>query len=189
MGGTMTIGLYGNNAPVAVNQMLDFMDPNKGLLTTSKLMLDEGYGVTSSPVSLYSDGTLNVIYPNERLDFGIPSQQIAYGKKMKLSRIPSDFIPQPRPSKNQQELKNERSIRLHDVAGLLSVPARGLGYGGTGFETDDEAYSSAFQITSTAVPSIDKKEDRRVIGQLMDVESMNVLARLSSMPTKKGLKG
>ena len=189
--GTLKIGLYGNNAPIAVAQIVDFLDPRKGLLTTSKLALDEGYGVSSAPISLAYSGILNVIYPNQRLDFGILSQQIAYGKRKNISRIPENFIPQPRPTKNQQELMNEPSVRLHDTAGLFSIPSKGLGYGGTGFEPEDEAFASAFQITSTAVPSMDgaNKENRKVIGQLLDQESMALLARLSSLPTKKGLKG
>lgn len=187
--GTLNIGLYGNNSPVAVAQMLDFLDPAKGLVTTSKLMLDEGYGVSSGPVSLSYTGVLNVIYPNERVDFGVLSQQIAYAKSKSKSRIPDDFVPQPRPTKNKKELDNEPSIRNHDAAGLLSIPGQGLGYGGNGLGPEDEAFASAFQITSTAVPSMDTKERRKVIGQLMDKESMALLARLSSLPTKKGLKG
>ena len=33
------------------------------------------------------------------------------------------------------------------------------------------------------------KENRRVIGQLLDDESMDSLARLASLPTKKGFRG
>ena len=33
------------------------------------------------------------------------------------------------------------------------------------------------------------REGRRVVGQLLDEESMTFLARLSSLPTRKGFKG
>jgi hypothetical protein len=79
-------------------------------------------------------------------------------------------------------------IRSHDAAGLLSVPAKGIGYGGSGFESEDECFESSFEITAAPVPAMDK-EGRRVIGQLMDQESMAALARLASLPTKKGFKG
>lgn len=46
----------------------------------------------------------------------------------------------------------------------------------------------AFEITAGSVPSMDK-EGRRVIGQVLDSESMAVVARLATLPTKKGLKG
>ena len=55
-------------------------------------------------------------------------------------------------------------------------------------EKDDEAFASAFEITAANVPIMDK-EGRKVIGQLMDEASMTLLARLASLPTKKGLKG
>jgi hypothetical protein len=68
------------------------------------------------------------------------------------------------------------------------VARNGIGYGGTGFEAEDEAFASSFQITATAMPSMDKA-GRRVIGQLMNAESMATLARLSSSPVNRGIKG
>ena len=70
----------------------------------------------------------------------------------------------------------------------MSIPKNGLGYGGLGLDSDDEAFASSFQITASNVPAMDK-EGRKVIGQIMDEESMAFLARLASSPTKKGLKG
>jgi len=49
-------------------------------------------------------------------------------------------------------------------------------------------YLKAFQITASAAPSMDR-EGRKVIGQVMDETSMAFLARLSKLPTNKGLKG
>lgn len=46
----------------------------------------------------------------------------------------------------------------------------------------------AFDITAGPAPSLDKA-DRKVIGQVLDQDSMAFLARLSSLPTKKGIKG
>lgn len=187
--GSLVFGLYGNNAPYSVQQIVEFLEPNQGILSTSKLYLEDGYGVSSAPVSLLYSGTMTTLYPNMKLDFGITSQQIAYGKKKGISRIPDTFVAQPRPTKTLNEIKNESSVRPHNAAGLISIPSQGLGYGGSGFEPEDEAFASSFQIISTAIPDMDKKEKRKVIGQIMDKESMAFLARLSSLPAKKGLKG
>ncbi|KAG7366966.1 hypothetical protein IV203_029636 [Nitzschia inconspicua] len=179
---TMKLGFYGNDAPEAVNEFLQFLS-SRGLRTTSDLVFENGMGVESTPVSMARGGKLNVIVPNERLDFGVPLQSAAYARSKGMSKVTDDFLPQPRP----KELKDVPVLRKHEVAGLVSVPAKGVGYGGSGFESDDECFESAFQITASAAPSMDK--DRRVIGQLMDTESMATLARLVSLPTMKGFKG
>ena len=67
------------------------------------------------------------------------------------------------------------------------MPDRGLGWGGTGFESDDEAFESAFLVTDEAVPALDKK--RRVVGQVLDATSMAFLERLANVPTKRGIRG
>ncbi len=69
----------------------------------------------------------------------------------------------------------------------MSVPRKGLGHGGTGFEQVDEAYESTFLITAGPVPSLDK--NRRVIGQVLDASSMAFLERLATLPTKRGIRG
>lgn len=103
----------------------------------------------------------------------------------KMSKVSDEFLPQPRP----KELNDVPVLRKHEVAGLVSVPAKGVGYGGSGFESNDQCFESAFQITASAVPSMDK--DRRVIGQVtvMDSESMATLSQLVSLPTMKGFRG
>lgn len=63
-----------------------------------------------------------------------------------------------------------------------------MGYGGTGFESDDECYESAFLITAKAVPDLDR-QNRVVIGQILDAESMAFLERLANVPTKRGIRG
>uniref|UniRef100_A0A6U3SUP4 PPIase cyclophilin-type domain-containing protein n=1 Tax=Ditylum brightwellii TaxID=49249 RepID=A0A6U3SUP4_9STRA len=185
--GTINLGLYGSACPASVQQMLDFC--TKGILTSSKLMLEEGYGVISAPVKLTEGGGITMLYPNKRLDFGIASQSVSYAKMKRLNKAGEDFVPQTRPtSKEVDVISKEPVVRKHDVAGLLSIPSNGIGYGGSGLDSDDEAYGSSFQITAAAVPGMDN-EKRRVIGQVMDEESMAVLARVASLPTKKGLKG
>ena len=188
--GTLRMGLYGNACPKSVEQALDFLstEPKGGIFGTSKLMLEEGFGVMSSPVALSRGGSLNTIYPQQRLDFGVPSQSIAYAKERKLTKA-ENFLPQPRPNDDIRiGIADEISLRKHNVAGLISIPKNGIGYGGSGFESDDEAFASAFEVTAASSSDMDK-EGRKVIGQLMDESSMEFLARLVSLPTRKGLKG
>ena len=180
--GVLRLGLYGKDATDSVAQFLRFV--TDGLRTTSELAFENGMGVDSVPVALTRGGGLNQIIPGQRLDFGIPLQSAAYARSRGMSKAGDSFLPQPRPKPI-----NEPSLRPHTVAGLVSIPGKGIGYGGSGFENDDECFESSFQITATSVPSMDTKEGRRVIGQLMDQSSMDNLARLASLPTKKGLKG
>ncbi|KAL7523739.1 hypothetical protein ACHAWF_000649 [Thalassiosira exigua] len=144
-----------------------------------------------SPVRLGGGGgSLTYVRPEERLEFGVSSQKAAYAKSLRKARAPDEFVPQPRPSGQRLEsARGERSARSHDVAGLISLPKEGIGYGSTFLGVkDDEAYSSAFQITATSVPDMDK-EGRKVIGQLIDSQSMDLLARLAGSPTRKMLPG
>uniref|UniRef100_A0A7S3QJA2 PPIase cyclophilin-type domain-containing protein n=1 Tax=Chaetoceros debilis TaxID=122233 RepID=A0A7S3QJA2_9STRA len=182
--GTLSVGLYGEACPASVAQMVDFL--TGGIVTTSKLMLEDGYGVSTAPVSLKYGGALNVIYPQNRLDFGIVSQGLSYAKGYRLNKIPDDFVAQPRP--NLDDISKEKSVRTHSIAGLISIPKNGIGYGGSGIESEDEAFASAFEITASNVPAMDR-EQRKVIGQLMNESSMQLLSRLASLPTKKGFKG
>ena len=179
----MRIGLYGRDAEASVAQFLKFVS-RRGLTTTSELVFQNGMGVESTPVSLARGGTLGRIVPGERIDFGVPLQSAAYARSKGLSKAGDNFVPQPRP----KALESVPILRKHDEAGLISIPAKGIGYGGTGFESEDECYESAFSITAKSVPSMDK-ENRRVIGQIIDGPSMSTLGRLVNLPTKKGFKG
>ena len=194
----LRIGLYGEACPLAAGQFVAFC--TTGLTTSPTLPTIEGYGSYSAPVGLSSGASLTTLYPSARLEFGIPSQAAGYARTRSAARAGDGFVPQPRPpgGPDLDALAAERGPRPHDVPGLVSVPARGIGYGGTGrLEPDDEAYGPAFQITAAAVPSMDGTggplggggEGRRVVGQLLDGASMKVLARLASLPTNKGLKG
>lgn len=189
--GVLRIGLYGESCPSSVGQILEFLGDKEssGILSSSKLMLEEGYGVITAPVALNKSGVLNYISPFSKLDFGVPSQAYAFAKAKNMSSAGNNFVPQSRPSGTTLDsITEEKSARDHSIAGLVSISKRGLGYGGSDLEKDDEAFASAFEITAANVPIMDK-EGRKVIGQLMDEASMTLLARLASLPTKKGLKG
>jgi hypothetical protein len=178
----MRIGLYGRDAEASVEQFLRFLS-RRGLTTTSELVFQNGMGVESMPVSLARGGTLGRIVPGNRIYFGVPLQSLTYARSKGLSKAGQNFVPQPRP----KELVGVPVLRLHDEAGLISIPSKGIGYGGTGFESEDECFETAFSITAKAQPAMNK--DNRVIGQLMDEASMLSLSRLSNLPTKKGFKG
>ena len=177
------LGLYGNDVSASVDEFLKIVSPS-GLKTTSDLMFENGMGVDAIPVSMMRGGILGQIVPGQRLDLGIPLQSAAYARSKGMSNAGENFVPQPRP----RELKEVPVLRKHDAAGLLSLPAKGIGYGGSGFESEDECFESSFQITATAIPAMDK-ENRRVIGQVVDAASMASIARLASLPTKKGFRG
>lgn len=186
--GSLNLGLYGEICPYSVAQMVEFFSDNLysgGLLTTSKLMLEDGLGVETTPVSFLKGGNLQTIYPQSRLEFGVASQSVAYAKMKRIAKA-ENFIPQSRPM--NQNILDENGARLHKAGGLLSIPKGGIGYGGSGLENIDEAFAKAFEITANAVPSLDR-DGRKVIGQIIDSESMAFLARLSSLPTQKGLLG
>ncbi|CAB9511840.1 expressed unknown protein [Seminavis robusta] len=182
--GVLHLGFYGEECPASVRQMLQFL--TSGIATTSKLAFENGMGVKSSPVSLLQGGKIPDIVPGKVVDFGVPSQAAAYSRARGLRTAGDEFVPQPRP--NVDDTKDDPFVRQHDVAGLITVPSKGIGYGGSGFESEDEAFESAFQIIADAVPALDKGKGR-VIGQVIDEPSMAFLARLASIPTKKGIKG
>ena len=182
---TIRLGLYGEDAPASVAQFLQFV--TSGLRTASDMAFQSGMGVESVPVSLNTGGIVGQIVPNQRVDFGVPLQGAAYARSRGMSKVPQEFVPQPRPKPITED---PAVVRKHDAAGLLSVPGKGMGYGGSGFEQVDECFESSFQITATAVPSMDNnKEGRRVIGQVLDASSMANLQRLSTLAVKKGFRG
>jgi len=174
---TIKMGLYGNNCPELVKEMIDVC--GRGLVTSKNLLL-------GAPVRIGNGfGSLTYIKPDERLEFGVASQKVAYAKSIRKAKAPDEFVPQPRPSGERLELvRAESSARQHDVAGLISVPKEGIGYGTFLSVSDDEAYSNTFQIIAAAAPDMDKG-GRKVIGQLLDASSMAALARLAGSPTRK----
>jgi len=176
----MKIGLYGNECPNLVKEFKDLCS-RQGLVTSQNLLL-------GAPVRLSVGGSMTYIRPEERLEFGVASQKQAYAKSIRRAKAPEEFVPQGRPDGKRLELvRGEQSSRKHDVAGLLSLPKDGIGYGSFGLKLgkdDDEAYSNSFEITAKPMPEMDK-EGRKVIGQLLDATSMDLLARLSGSPTRK----
>ena len=177
---TMKRGLYGKKCPELVKEMTDLCG-RTGIITSKDLLL-------GSPVELGVGGSLTYIRPEERLEFGVLSQKVAYAKSIRKAKAPDEFVPQARPGGQRLELvRAEQSSRKHDAAGLISVPREGVGYGGgLVLGKDDEAYASAFQITAKSLPEMDK-EGRKVIGQLLDSKSMDLLARLAGSATRKML--
>lgn len=175
---TMKMGLYGKKCPELVKEMKDLCGKT-GIITSKDLLL-------GSPVKLGQSGSVTYMFPNERLEFGVLSQKIAYAKSMRRTKAPDEFVPQSRPSGTRLEsVRAEQSSRKHDIAGLISVPKDGIGYGGGLLPgKDDGAYASAFQVTAKSMPEMDK-EGRKVIGQILDGSSMDLLARLAGSPTRK----
>ena len=179
--GILKLGLYGKDCPGSVQQLVEFL--SDGLVTMSPNDSDR-LGATQVPLSLSRGGVVSDIVPGLTVDFGVLSQANAYARSRGMSKA-GDFVPQPRPKPNA--VAQDGTIRQHDAAGLVSVPVKGLGYGGTGFEQDDEAFESSFLITNDKVPALDKT--RRVVGQVLDSKSMAFLERLVSLPTKRGIRG
>lgn len=179
---TMKMGLYGKKCPALVREMTD-MCGRTGLVTSKDLLL-------GAPVRLGQGGSMTYMRPEERLEFGVSSQKVAYAKSIRRAKAPDEFVPQSRPGGERLELvRGEKSGRKHDVAGLISLPKDGIGYGGgLVLGKDDEAFASAFQITAKSVSDMDK-EGRKVVGQLLDSKSMDLLARLAGSPTRKMLPG
>lgn len=180
--GIIKLGLYGKDAPASVQQLIAFLS-EQGFSTL------DGKGNTvgkeTGPVSLAKGGIVDQIVPGLSVDFGVPVQSVAWARSLGRAKVGESFIPQPRP--NEKSVQGDVSPRTHNAAGLVSLSYKGLGYGGTGFESDDEAYESSFLITNDAIPSLDKT--RRVVGQILDADSMAFLERLASIPTKRGIRG
>jgi cyclophilin family peptidyl-prolyl cis-trans isomerase len=183
--GVLKMGFYGSEAPRAVEQMVDFLSESGfTAISTSSSSL----GRTQPAVSLRRGGIVTSIVPTTAIEFGVPLQSVAYARSLGRSKVDEAFVPQPRPPKVDSSSLFTKKIRPHDSAGLISIPEKGLGYGGTGFESDDECYESAFLITAQAVPDLDR-QNRVVIGQILDAESMAFLERLANVPTKRGIRG
>jgi len=165
------------------------------------------------PVSLVTlgGGMIASICPDTGIAVGIPSQTRAYAKR--VGRTPQEltttFRPQgpPRPSPSTEETARGHTSA---AAGLISVPEFGIGYNtntpprkttNKKNTDDDEAYANAFLVTtssattasstanlassSSSLALLDTKFHRRVIGQLIDDDSMTFLARLASLPLQK----
>jgi cyclophilin family peptidyl-prolyl cis-trans isomerase len=188
--GVLKLGLYGNEAPAAVAQLVDFLSAagfNAAATMTSSNQKAAILGATQPAVSLQTGGLVTGIVPNTVVEFGVPSQGNAYARSLGRAKVSDSFVPQPRPLALSNSDGGVAVVRPHECAGLVSVSEKGLGYGGTGFESDDECYEAAFLITADAAPALDKK--RRVIGQVLDADSMAFLERLSNIPTKRGIRG
>ena len=182
--GYIRFGLYGDDCPGSVKQMLLFL--TRGISSLDKSVLEDRLEIDQAPVSLLeSGGAVQNICPEKGIDFGVASQMKAYARNKGLRTVGPDFVPQSRPLPTLEE---ESFPRLHNVAGLISIPATGIGWSNPKSDLD-EAFASAFTITASSDSSIlDKaKSPQRVIGQLIDNESMEFLDRLSKLPIQKKL--
>lgn len=181
--GVLKLGFYGNEAPGAVSELVDFLSVS-GLITNPASQ--NSIGAIQPAVSLQTGGTVTGIVPNEVVELGVPSQSNAYARSLGRSKAGDNFVPQPRPA--AAVVNGDLVVRRHDCAGLVSSPEQGVGYGGSGFESEDECFGSAFLITASAAPTLDKGK-RRVVGQVLDADSMAFLERLANVPTKRGIRG
>eukprot|EP00986_Skeletonema_menzelii_P011046 scaffold5558_cov138-Skeletonema_menzelii.AAC.9 len=189
--GYIRFGLYGDDAPASVKQMLFFL--TKGVTSMDQKSLEDRLEVDYIPVSM-RNGSVQTISPGEGIVFGVPSQSKAYAENKGLRTAGSNFIPQNRP---MPTLEGEKFPRPHSCAGLISIPSKGIGYDSDSSNLD-EIYSSAFTITDASLPALDKPPtakksaqqqppSHRVIGQIIDDESMQFLERLATLPVQKKL--
>ena len=181
--GFLRFGLYGDDCPINVRAMIQFLTMI-GITGVGKEQdeFENDIDVITQPVSLLFGGIVPSICPGQGVEFGVPSQNKAFAKSRGLVKAGNNFLPQSRPLSSQKEL----SARTHTAAGLISVPEKGIGYG-NGNGPIDEAYANAFLITASEESSelFDTNLHRRVIGQIIDNESMEFLARLASLPIQR----
>lgn len=189
--GYLRFGLYGDDAPMSVKQMLFFL--TKGITSMDQETLEDRLEVEYMPVSM-SNGSVQTIIPGTGIVFGVPSQSKAYAENKGLRTAGPNFVPQNKP---MPTLEGEKFPRPHSCAGLISIPSKGIGYD-IGSSDLDEIYSSAFTITDAPLPELDKPSatkksaqqqppTHRVIGQIIDNESMQFLERLATLPVQKKL--
>lgn len=185
--GYIRFGLYGDDCPGSVKQMLFFL--TRGITSMDKSKLEDRLEIDYMPVSLGDgNGSVQNICPGRGVEFGVASQSKAYAENKGIRAAGPNFIPQSRPIPT---LEGEAFPRPHSCAGLISIPANGIGHSSSSSNSDlDEIYSSAFTITADAVPALDKpksNDQQRVIGQIIDNESMQLLERLVNLPVQKKL--
>lgn len=186
--GYIRFGLYGDDCPASVKQMLYFL--TKGIKSMDTEILENRLEIEYMPVSLGDgNGSIQNVCPGRGVDFGVPSQAKAFAESRGMRAAGPSFVPQNRPTPT---LEGEAYPRPHSCAGLLSIPAKGIGYSSSssGSSSDlDEIYATAFTITADAAPAFDKNsgEKQRVIGQIIDDESMQFLERMVNLPVQKKL--
>ena len=190
--GYIRFGLYGDDAPASVKQMLFFL--TKGITSMNQEALENQLDVDYIPVSM-SNGSVQIISPGKGIVFGVPSQSKSFAENKGLRAAGPNFIPQNRPTPTLEE---EKFPRPHSCAGLISIPAKGIGYDTISSDDLDKIYSSAFTVTDAPLPELDKPTStkksaqqkppsHRVIGQIIDNESMQFLERLATLPVQKKL--
>jgi len=155
--GVLILGLYGNLAPGSVQELLDFISDN-GLTTLTSTTNANMVGRIMAPVTLKQGGVIDSIVPGLYVSLGVPSQTYANAGSQGMAKV-DGFVPQPQLSPLQVS-QDTSNVHLHLVAGLLSVPNKGLGYSSSTFsfdgdDVDDETYASSFLIMASLVPALD----------------------------------
>ena len=184
--GYIRFGLYGDDCPASVKQMLFLL--TRGITSMNQKALEDRLEIEYMPVTLGDgNGSVQQICPSRGVEFGVASQSKSYAENKGLRAAGPNFVPQSRPIPT---LEGEAFPRKHTGAGLISIPAKGIGYSSSTTADLDEIFSSAFLITADEEPAFDKPnspEQQRVIGQIIDNESMQFLERLVHLPVQKKL--
>ena len=181
--GFLRFGLYGEDCPSSTRQMLQFLTSIGigGGVSAGSMSPDDLIGMQSSSVSLLEGGIVPNICSQTAVEFGIPSQSKSYASSRGLMKA-ENFLPQNRP--DSLDISKEPVPRPHDVAGLISIPLKGIGYANEASNDLDTIFASAFLVTADTASALDK--NRRVVGQIIDDESMQFLERLANLPVQKG---
>eukprot|EP00956_Cyclotella_meneghiniana_P000895 scaffold1038_cov81-Cyclotella_meneghiniana.AAC.3 len=162
--GYIRFGLYGDDCPASVKQMLYFL--TKGIKSMDTETLENRLEIEYMPVSLGDgNGSVQNVCPGRGVDFGVQSQSKAYAESKGMRAAGPSFVPQKRPTPT---LEGEAFPRPHSCAGLISIPSKGIGYSSSSSSSSndlDEIYATAFTITADAAPAFDKNsaEKQRVL--------------------------
>jgi len=90
--GFIRFGLYGDDCPQSVKQMLLFI--TRGISSLDKSVLEDRLEIDQAPVSLLeSGGAVQNICPEKGIDFGVASQSRAYARNKGLRTVGPDFVP------------------------------------------------------------------------------------------------
>lgn len=182
----LNIGLFGDEYPEAVEQMLlTFSD--RGLVTGPKLALEEGFGVSSLGLMGSYAMVTYVGAESGTVTVGIPSQKVVYAKEKNMGKAPDDFQPQPRP----RAIRGGGGVgRDEGGVGTVAIDKRGLGWLEEGRDLDS-AFDRLFELRGYGRGGVGRndEEEKILIGQLMDKSSMEGLYRLSTLPVNKKFQG
>lgn len=168
--GHIRFGLYEDDCSSIVKQMLLFL--TRGITSIDKEALEDRLEIEYIPVALDGNGSIQNICPGRGVEFGV-------AESMGIRAAGPNFVPQSQPIPSMEG--EVFPPPPHNCAGLISIPVRGIEY----------SSNSDLDETSGALPEFDKPknpaEKHRVIGQIIDNESMCFLERLGNLPVQKKL--